>query len=271
MNYETKDFQKDVIESSNNVPVLVDFWAEWCGPCKILGPILEKLAENNSGEWKLVKLNTDENQEISKKYGIRGIPNVKMFINGEVADEFTGALPEHMVKEWLKKSIPNKHSHSLKQANDLITNDKIPEAVTLLEEILEKEKDNQDAKILLAKSLLFSNTQRAVELAENIDNTPENYELAETIRIFADLFQKLNLNDQMPDSDVKDEYISAINDLQNKNFDSSLEKFINVIRNDKSYDNDGSRKACISIFKYLGEENEITLKHRRDFGSALYI
>ena len=100
MNYEVQDFQKEVIERSKNIPVLVDFWAEWCGPCKMLGPILERLAEKYKDIWALAKLDTDNNQEIAMEYGIRGIPNVKLFVNGNVADEFTGALPENMVEQW---------------------------------------------------------------------------------------------------------------------------------------------------------------------------
>ena len=108
MNHEVKDFQKDVIDKSFDKPVLVDFWAEWCAPCRMIGPVLEKLAEENKGNWELVKVDTDNNQQVAMKYGVRGIPNVKLFRNGEVINEFTGALPEQAIKEWLKKSIPSK-------------------------------------------------------------------------------------------------------------------------------------------------------------------
>jgi putative thioredoxin len=98
--HEVRDFQKDVIEESQRRPVLVDFWAPWCGPCRMLGPTLEKLAEGQE-VFRLVKVNTDVNQQVAMEYGIRGIPAVKLFHRGHVVDDFMGALPEFYVKQWL--------------------------------------------------------------------------------------------------------------------------------------------------------------------------
>ena len=98
--FEVDDFQKDVIEESHVRPVLVDFWAPWCGPCRMLGPTLEKLADGQEA-FRLVKVNTDINQEVAMEYGIRGIPAVKLFHRGRVVDDFTGALPAFYVKQWL--------------------------------------------------------------------------------------------------------------------------------------------------------------------------
>ena len=271
MNYEVKDFQKDVIEKSFNIPVLVDFWAEWCGPCKMLGPILERLAEKYKDKWELAKLDTDNNQEIAMEYGIRGIPNVKLFINGKVADEFTGALPENMVEDWLKKAIPSKYAEKLEAAKSLFNEKRDNDAKKALLNILSAEPGNEKAKLLLGKILVFEDSDKAKQLVENIDGSSDNYEQVESIQIIADLLNKLNEKNSLPDAPVKNNYVSAIESIKTKNFDSALEKFIDIIREDRSYDNDGARKACISIFKYLGEENETTLKYRKDFGRALYI
>lgn len=99
-----EQFKKDVIETSYQKPVLVDFWAPWCGPCHTLGPTLERLAKEARGKWRLVKINTDKHPEFARQYGVRGIPAVKLFVEGEVADEFVGALPEHAVRQWLQKA-----------------------------------------------------------------------------------------------------------------------------------------------------------------------
>jgi len=100
-----ENFQEEVIERSKKIPVVVDYWAPWCGPCMVLAPILEKLVKEYDGKFILAKINVDENPIVSQKYGIMSIPNVKMFKNGMVVDEFIGAIPERMVREWLEKSL----------------------------------------------------------------------------------------------------------------------------------------------------------------------
>lgn len=265
------DFQKEVIEESFIRPVLVDFWAEWCGPCKMLDPILDRLAEKYKDQWKLVKLNTDEQQDIAVEYGIRGIPNVKLFSKGKVINEFTGALPEKAVEDWLRKSIPSKFADMIEKAKILLGEGKEEDAKIILEDILKGDISNNEVKVLLAKILLFDSPNDAKRLIENSDLSYENLDLADSIETITELFEKLKNKSALLESPVKNYYLEAISKLQKKDFDGSLEKFIEVIREDKSYDDEGARKACISIFKYLGEEHEITLKHRRDFGRALYV
>ena len=266
---EVKDFQKDVIEKSFDKPVLVDFWAEWCAPCRMIGPVLEKLAEENKDAWELVKVDTDSNQGVAMKYGVRGIPNVKLFRNGEVINEFTGALPEPAIKEWLKKSIPSKFADQIEHAKIYLKSGDVNAAKAILEDVYKGDINNIEVKVLLAKVLLFENQKEALRLTQNVDGNLNNIELAEAISTLAELLNRDK--NSFLDSEVKGKYLSAIADLQGKDFDSALAKFIDVIRTDRNYDDDGARKACIAIFKYLGEDHEITIKHRRDFGSALYV
>lgn len=269
MNYEVRDFNKDVIEKSYDKPVLVDFWAEWCAPCRMLGPVIEKLANENKDEWTLVKVDTDKNQEIAMRYGVRGIPNVKLFRNGEVINEFTGALPESAIKEWLKKSIPSKFADQIEHAKILLNRGDVTTAKAILEDVHKGDVNNSEVKVLLAKILLFEDQKEAIRLIQNVDGNLNNIELAESINTLAELLNRDK--NSFADSEVKEKYLSAREDIRKKDFDSALTKFIDVIRTDRSYNNDGARKACIAIFKYLGEDNEITLRHRRDFGRALYV
>lgn len=105
MEINDSDFEEKVIEKSKEIPVVVDFYADWCGPCQMLGPIMEKIEEGYKGKAIFIKINTDNNQATSEKYGVTGIPAVKLFKEGEVIDEFTGLIPEEDIKKWLNKNL----------------------------------------------------------------------------------------------------------------------------------------------------------------------
>lgn len=270
MNHEVHDFPKDVIERSFTVPVVVDFWAEWCGPCKMLGPILERLEGQSGGRWTLAKVDTDRNQDLAVRYGVRGIPNVKLFVDGKVASEFTGALPEHKVVQWLEKALPDQNRKDLEKAEELIQQGKEQEARPMLEDLVVRVPGNERARALLATTLVWQDRSRAAELVGNIEEHSAQYALADAVRTVDGLVRKMEHPETLPQEAVKTTYLAAIYDMKALQFDSALDKFIDVIRLNRYYDGDGARKACIAIFKLLGEENEVTKRHRRDFSSALH-
>ena len=113
--YDTDNFEVDVIDRSREKPVLVDFWAAWCGPCRVIGPVLERLADDNGDDWELRKLDTEKYPAVARRFRITSIPAVKLFVDGEVKDEFVGALPEQMIVQWLKKALPSKFREQLKR------------------------------------------------------------------------------------------------------------------------------------------------------------
>jgi putative thioredoxin len=260
------DFQRDVLEKSHEIPVLVDFWAEWCGPCRVLGPVLEKLAGRYLGKWVLVKLNTGEYPDIAEEYGVRSIPNVKLFVDGEVRAEFSGALPEYLLEEWLKKNIPSPYEKEIAAAARFIEICEPSKAKALLEGVLHKEPGNLKAVSLLARIDLFSHPSEALRLGGLLEHEPEYIESAADIATLG----RLMLLDpgSLPQSPVREGYMNAIEKLKKEDFDGALEGFIGVLRENRQYDDDGSRKACIAIFRFLGQEHDITVKHRRSFDRA---
>jgi putative thioredoxin len=270
VNYDTDDFEKDVLERSYMMPVLVDFWAEWCGPCRVLGPVLERLAEESNGRWALVKLNTDKHPELSARYGIRSIPNVKLFVDGKVVDGFIGALPENMVRGWLIKALPSKFHNQIKDAQRLLDEGSIIEAQKILEEVVGAEENNDLAITLLARTYVFSDPNKALEIVERIGPASEYSDMAEAIKTFGELFLSLEDSTPLKEGAVRERYLSAIKSLRSQNFGDALDSFIDVIRKDRYYDNDGSRKACVAIFRFLGEDHGVTKEYRQVFASVLY-
>ena len=255
--HEVKDFQKEVLEQSRTVPVIVDFWAEWCAPCKILGPVLERLAVRDKGQWVLAKVDTDQNQDLAVQYGIRGIPSVKMFVDGGVHAEFTGAMPEYAVDQWLKRSLPDPDRAALGQAASLVAEGKRKEAAPLLEEILRRSPDNHRARVLLAQALLEADRARALDLVRHIEADSKYFQTADAIKTVATLETRLENPSLFPGDPVKPAYVEAIRLLEKGEVGAALDKFIEVIRANRYYDDDGARKACIAIFTLLGDENEL--------------
>lgn len=271
MTYDSDNFQRDVIERSQQIPVLVDFWAEWCGPCKILGPVLERLAEKHRGSWELVKINTEKHHHLAAQYGIRSIPNVKLFVDGKMANEFVGALPEAAIEQWLNKVLPSPQRGKLAEVQQLLAGQQLDKAEALLESVLAAEPDNAQARVLLAQLYLDTDPQKVLDLLEDVLPGSEYGEIAEALRNFANLTLYLKHPEKLPESPVKQRYLQAIRHLGGGDFTAALEDFIELIQTDRYYDDDGSRKACIAIFKLLGEDHEITRRYRPLFSRALYV
>jgi putative thioredoxin len=268
--YDIVDFNLEVIQESFRVPVVVDFWAEWCGPCKVLGPVLEQLAEQAHGAWKLAKLNTEKFPDLAKQFGIRGIPAVKLFVEGKSVDEFVGALPKYQVEYWLQKALPSRHRKDILAAEYLAADGKGDEAARVLQSVLQQEPGNVEARVMLARLVLFDDPQKADKLLEGTEE-PLYGEQIESVRVISRLLSLRGQPGSLTESPVRSRYLAAIDALGKRDVEASLAGFIEVIKEDRYYDEDGSRKACIAIFKFLGEEHALTQKLRREFSSALYV
>ena len=268
--YDTDNFDVDVIERSREKPVLVDFWAAWCGPCRVIGPVLERLADQNGDDWELRKLDTEKHPTVARRYRITSIPAVKLFVDGEVKDEFVGALPEQMIVQWLKKALPSKFREQLKRAEALLAERNFGEAHYVLSEVLEHDPDDQQGIVILAKVELYSDPVKAAETADRIPLGSERFEVAEAIKTLSRLFRYLETPDILDDTPVKPDYLEAVRLLREGMNDPALETFIDVIRRNRYYDDDGARKAVIAVFKLLGEDHETTRAYRNPFANALY-
>lgn len=264
MALEVADFDKEVLEKSHESPVLVDFWAPWCGPCRVLGPILDKLAAEDSGDWVLAKLNTDEYPEVSMQYGIRGIPAVKLFIDGEVSAEFTGALPEYQVKKWLEENLPSADRTSVAYAASLVGEGRFTEARALLEDL-----DSEEAKVLLARMIVFTDPVRASDLLASVEAADFNTRsIVEAVREMASVLA-VDVS-SLPDGVGRDTFANVVTVLRSGQFDQAATGIVSIVRDDRYYRDDSARKLGIALFTLLGPDDAVTRKHRRTFDMYLY-
>jgi putative thioredoxin len=277
MSYEMQDFGKDVIEASRTRPVVIDFWAPWCGPCRQLGPAIEKLAGEAAGRWSLVKINTDQHPDIAGQFQIRGIPAVKMVYDGKLIGEFTGAKPEAAIRQWLETHLPAEFAGTQNDwkeavASALEEGDR-EEALAVLRQITDP-----DDEALLAMAMLHlpeapEDARALIQATKASDaHTVEN-DVVQTVRHLAAVADGTAepKPGALPDQDaMRRNYAEGARALMEHDFERSLLHFLEVLQRDRAYDEDGARKACVAIFRMLGEAHPLSRKYRRAFSMSLY-
>jgi len=273
-----EDFETAVLERSHEVPVLVDFWAPWCGPCRVLGPLLEKLAEEYAGAFLLAKVNVDDNPSLAADFGIQGIPAVKLFREGAIAGEFTGALPESMLREALSRFLPSAADQQAQEAAVLEADGKIAEAKALYQAVLDAQPNHAKALLGLGR-LLMSEGDRAGAL-EKLDKIS----LSADERKEADrLIARLNLQEgaaqdesalraalQLDPNNLEARFNLAQALAAREKYDEALAEFLRIVKTDRSFRDDGARLAMIQIFDVLGSDHPLTEKFRSELAKVLF-
>ncbi len=261
------DFNKQVIEKSYERPVVVDFWAEWCGPCRILGPVIEQIAKEQKDKWTLVKVDTEENYEVSMQYQIRSIPNVKMFHKGEVIAEFAGALPHNQILEWLEENLPDAGKD---QINTLIEKVRAhaatEEDVVALEMLLAEKPEMTEARVALAQYFVFTRPERALDMVDSVKMSDKFSDLADDIKELARLMT-FSGNGESPAAPKLQDAQKAFRKGQ---LEAGIQQLIDAVSLDKNCEGDLPRKAGIAIFRLLGAGSELTKKYRWKFDMAIY-
>jgi putative thioredoxin len=268
-------FERDVIDRSRQVPVVVDFWAAWCGPCRVLGPVLERLAAESGGGFELVKVDVDRNPNLAQRYRVQGIPAVKGFRDGGMVSEFTGALPEPRVREWLTALLPSAADRLAADGRDAEERGDLPAAEHAFRAALDAQAGHAAASIGLARVLATrGNTEEAERLLRPFAHDPEAQRVRARLRFQAaargaDL-SALRARIEADPRDVAAQYELGLALAGDDAYTAALDHLLEAVRLDRRYADDGARKAMLELFTLLGDDDPRTRDYRRRLSSVLF-
>lgn len=277
---DSRNFEAVVLQGSSRTPVVIDFWAPWCAPCRALKPVLEKLAGEYGGRFVLAKVNSDENPDIAARFGVRGIPAVKAVVDGKLVDEFVGALPENQVRAFIERVLPSPADLACRQAAELAAAGKPGEAAELLRPIVASNPRHDTARIALVEVLLdLDLSTEARDAFEPLEHT--GLDDARTRALKA----RLEFSSGEPESTDRHALEARVaadpDDLQTRldlarslvrrqAYEPALEHLLEIVRRDRKFGDDIGRKTMIEVFNLLGGQGELVSAYRRRLSAALY-
>lgn len=273
------DFEEKVVGRSKTVPVLVDFWAPWCGPCRLLAPTLERVVDRYAGRVRLVKVNTDAHPSLAGRFRIQGIPAVKAFVDGHMADEFVGVLPERQILEFVDNLVPSEADLLAQKARPMEEAQPL-EALRLYEEALGHEP--QHAASLLGKLRLFLALGRVEEARALFNRLPAPLQFHEETRRLQIRLDLALTQKSAPSADVlrarmarEPENFQHAFDLANRlaaegEHEAALETYLGIVRKDRRFKDDGARKAMLHLFEIIGPRSPLAEKYREKLAEILF-
>ena len=273
------NFIEQVIEASHNTPVLVDFWATWCEPCKSLMPTLTTLADEYAGQFLLAKVEVDQEQNLATQFSVRSVPTVKMVVNGEVVDEFTGVLPEAQIREFINKHINPTEDSPLQRAVTAYQQGETESALEKMQEILIAEPENPMVRIEFANMLMrekrFDDARDLLNSLSTDDKSNptalallDQLESIDAVVDAPDLESLLQTIEQEPANCMAREQLSAHYKLRG-DYAAAMDQLLEIVRHDRNYNDDAGRTGLLKIFEMLGHQHELVGQYRRKLAQTL--
>lgn len=269
------DFAASVIERSRTTPVVVDFWAPWCGPCKMLGPVLERVASDHAGDVILAKLNTDENPRTAMQFGIQGIPAVKAFRDGAVVSEFVGAVPEPQVRAFFAQLAPSVAQRTAQEAEELASRGDTESAERRFRDALEADASDVSAIVGLARILLDRDERdEADELLKRAPTDRRAKGLRH--RIFLEGFAQRHANEDIEGearanpSDPRARYRLGVMLAAQERYAEALEELLESVALQRDFADGAARKAALAVFDILGPKSDLTRDYQRRLSALLF-
>lgn len=264
------DFEFEVLNYSQNIPVVVDFWATWCVPCKTLGPLLERLTKEANGAFRLARVDVDANPNLALRYGVRSIPTVKAFQNGQVAAEFTGALPESRVREFLSKLAPSSNQLLVEKANSFLQSRQWDAAERLYRQALVESPGSPAGLLGLARTLLAQG--HADEARKIIKNFPASreYTSVELLLPLADALISMQTSPVDESDPLAPAFRNSLRLATRGNLPAALDGLLDILRQNKTYLNGKARQVFLALLEVLGPEDPTSREYRSELASVLF-
>jgi putative thioredoxin len=263
-------FDAEVVERSRQIPVVVDFWAEWCGPCRMLSPVLERVARESQGAFRLVKINVDENPGLAARFGVQGIPAVKAFRDGKIVAEFVGVQPEPAVRKFIQSITPSEKDLAMEEAARLLAAHRWAEAETVYRRV-QASASRPGAALGLAKSLLAQGKGKEAEpLLTHLPDSPEAT-AAEKLQPLVRLLVQAQSAASPADTGKLDALFYQAGQLVAQgNISAAMDKLLEIQRQDKRYQRGEPRLVMLALFDLLGDDNPLTREYRNKLASVLF-